>query len=76
MSTVSEPDRVNKAESSQEESTAEVVANQNQSKLGELAAQHTPMPRLYDVLSLPSLSIFCFKNSNLFTKSLVMQGYD
>ena len=44
MSTVSEPDRVNKAESSQEESTAEVVANQNQSKLGELAAQHTPMP--------------------------------
>jgi phosphate transport system ATP-binding protein len=44
MSTVSEPDRVNKAESSKEESTAEVVASQNQSKLGELAAQHTPMP--------------------------------
>jgi phosphate transport system ATP-binding protein len=44
MSTVSEPDRIQNADASQQESTAEVVASQNQTKLGELAAQHTPMP--------------------------------
>jgi phosphate transport system ATP-binding protein len=44
MSTVSEPDRVEGADASQSESTAEAVANQSQNKLGELAAQHTPLP--------------------------------
>jgi len=43
MSTVSEPDRFEKSEASQHE-TAEAVASQSQAKLGELAAQHTPMP--------------------------------
>jgi phosphate transport system ATP-binding protein len=44
MSTVSEPDRVQKAEASQTEGTAEAVQHQAQAKLGELAAKHTPLP--------------------------------
>jgi phosphate transport system ATP-binding protein len=44
MSTVSEPDRVHKPESSQQESTADAVQHQAQAKLGELAAKHTPLP--------------------------------
>jgi phosphate transport system ATP-binding protein len=44
MSTVSEPDRVEKAEVSQAESTTDAVQHQAQAKLGELAAKHTPVP--------------------------------
>ncbi|HSD02388.1 MAG TPA: phosphate ABC transporter ATP-binding protein PstB [Gaiellales bacterium] len=44
MSTVSEPDRIQNAEASQTESTAEAVQHQAQAKLGELAARHTPLP--------------------------------
>jgi phosphate transport system ATP-binding protein len=44
MSTVSEPDRVQAARASEQEQTADVVASQSQAKLGELAAQHTPVP--------------------------------
>jgi phosphate transport system ATP-binding protein len=44
MSTVSEPDRVQRAEAAQQESTADAVQHQSQAKLGELAAQHTPVP--------------------------------
>ena len=44
MSTVSEPDRVERADASQQEDTAKAVASQSQAKLGELAAQHTPVP--------------------------------
>ena len=43
MSTVSEPDRVEKAEVSQAESTTDAVQHQAQAKLGELAAKHTPV---------------------------------
>src|SRR5690242_3557919 len=44
MATVSEPDRVQGAESAQQESMTEAVQHQSQAKLGELAAQHTPVP--------------------------------
>jgi phosphate transport system ATP-binding protein len=44
MSTVSEPDRVEGAEASQQESTADALGHQSQAKLGELAAKHTPVP--------------------------------
>jgi phosphate transport system ATP-binding protein len=44
MSTVSEPDRVERADASQQEETAKAVASQSQTKLGELAARHTPVP--------------------------------
>ena len=44
MSTVSEPDRVQRAESAQQENTADALQHQSQAKLGELAAQHTPVP--------------------------------
>ncbi len=39
MSTVSEPDRVEGADASQQERTADAVQHQSQAKLGELAAQ-------------------------------------
>ncbi len=44
MSTVSEPDRVESADAAEQESTAEVVQNQSQANLGELAAKRTPVP--------------------------------
>ena len=43
MSTVSEPDRAERADASQE-STTDAVQHQSQAKLGELAARHTPVP--------------------------------
>jgi phosphate transport system ATP-binding protein len=44
MSTVSEPDRVERAEAGREQNTADAVQHQAQAKLGELAARHTPLP--------------------------------
>jgi len=44
MATVSEPDRVQGAEPARQESMADAVQHQSQAKLGELAAQHTPVP--------------------------------
>ena len=44
MSTVSEPDRTQNADTSQQETTAEVMQHQSKAKLGELAARHAPVP--------------------------------
>ena len=59
MSTVSEPDRVERADASKQEDTAKAVASQSQAKLGELAARHTPVPeeQREPVLSLDGVTV-------------------
>ena len=59
MSTVSEPDRVESADASQQEDTAKAVASQSQAKLGEVAARHTPVPeeQREPVLSLDGVTV-------------------